>query len=54
MATALESREKEIVDAFAKEQGQLADIGGYYVPKADLLKKWMRPVDAFNQIVDSL
>ena len=54
VAQALESGEKEIVAALAKEQGQPADIGGYYVPKADLLKKWMRPVQAFNQIVDSL
>jgi len=54
VAQALEAGEKEIVTALAKEQGQPADIGGYYVPKADLLKKWMRPVQAFNQIVDSL
>ena len=54
VAQALEAGEKEIVAALAKEQGQPADIGGYYVPKADLLKKWMRPVQAFNQVIDSL
>ena len=54
VAQALEASEKEIVAALAKEQGQPADIGGYYVPKADLLKKWMRPVQAFNQVIDSL
>ena len=54
VAQALEAGEKEIVAALAKEQGQPADIGGYYVPRAELLKKWMRPVEVFNQIVDSL
>ena len=54
VAQALEAGEKEIVAALAKEQGQPADIGGYYVPKAELLKKWMRPVQAFNQVIDSL
>jgi isocitrate dehydrogenase len=54
VAQALEAGENEIVAALAKEQGQPADIGGYYVPKAELLKKWMRPVQAFNQVIDSL
>jgi len=54
VAQVLEAGEKEIVAALAKEQGQPADIGGYYVPKAELLKKWMRPVEAFNKVIDSL
>jgi len=54
VAEALEAREGEIVAAYAKEQGQPADIGGYYIPKADLLKKWLRPVVAFNTVIDAL
>ena len=54
VADALESRESEIVAAFAAEQGKPADIGGYYIPKADLLKKWMRPVEAFNAVIDGI
>lgn len=54
VATALEAKESEIVAAFAKAQGQPVDMGGYYIPKAELLKKWMRPVEMFNQVIDSL
>ncbi len=39
VADALEARESEIVSAFATAQGQPVDIGGYYLPKAELLKK---------------
>jgi isocitrate dehydrogenase len=54
VAAALKAREAEIVAAFAAQQGQPADIGGYYIPKAELLKKWMRPVEAFNEIIDCI
>jgi len=54
VAKALAEKEKEIIDAFAKEQGKPADIGGYYVPKDELLKKWMRPIPEFNAIIDAL
>lgn len=54
VATALEAKESEIVAAFAKAQGQPVDIGGYYIPKAELLKKWMRPVEMFNQVIDEI
>lgn len=54
VAAALEAGEADIVAAFAKEQGQPVDIGGYYIPKAELLKKWMRPVAKFNEVIDSL
>ena len=54
VASALKSQEAEIVAAYAKEQGQPADIGGYYLPKAELLKKWLRPVEAFNKVIDNL
>jgi len=54
VAATLAEKEKEIVEGFAKEQGKPADIGGYYLPKAELLKKWMRPIAAFNAVIDSL
>ena len=54
VAKALAESEAEIVAAYAKEQGQPADIGGYYLPKAELLKKWLRPVEAFNKVIDAL
>ena len=54
VAATLMKSETEIIAAYAKEQGQPADIGGYYLPKPELLKKWLRPVEAFNKIVDSL
>jgi len=54
VAKTLAEKEKDIVEAFAKEQGKPADIGGYYVPKDELLKKWMRPIPEFNAVIDSL
>ena len=54
VAKALAENEQKIVAAFANQQGKPADIGGYYLPKADLLKKWMRPVAEFNAVIDAL
>ena len=54
VAAALTSAEQEIVSAFAAAQGTPADIGGYYFPKAELLKKWMRPVEQFNKVIDAI
>ena len=51
---ALSAKESEIVAGLAAEQGKPADIGGFYVPNADLLKKWMRPVETFNNVIDSI
>ena len=46
--------EAEIVAAYAKEQGKPVDIGGYYLPKAELLNKWLRPVEKFNRVIDNI
>jgi isocitrate dehydrogenase len=54
VAKLLETFEKTIVKDFAAQQGKPVDIGGYYVPNAELLKKWMRPVSVFNKIIDNL
>ena len=54
VAKALAENEQKIVAAFAAEQGKPADIGGYYLPKPELLKKWLRPVTEFNAVIDAL
>ena len=54
VAKALAENEQKIVAAFAAEQGKPADIGGYYLPKPELLKKWLRPVAEFNAVIDAL
>ncbi|MCQ2125535.1 MAG: NADP-dependent isocitrate dehydrogenase, partial [Fibrobacter sp.] len=54
VAAALTAAEKDIVGALTAAQGQPVDIGGYYFPKAELLKKWMRPVEQFNKVIDSI
>ncbi|MFS4468122.1 NADP-dependent isocitrate dehydrogenase [Maribacter sp. 2210JD10-5] len=41
---------QELVDA----QGKAVDIGGYYLPNADLTSKAMRPSTAFNSILKSI
>lgn len=54
VAKALGENEQDIVQALAKAQGVPADVGGYYAMQPELLKKWMRPVEKFNRIIDSL
>ena len=54
MAKALGENEQSIVEAFANAQGVPVDVGGYYAMKPELLKKWMRPVEKFNQVIDNL
>ena len=54
VALALQKDESAIVKAFASAQGVPVDVGGYYAMKPELLSKWMRPVEAFNRIIDSL
>ena len=54
VAKALAAKEKEIVAALNGAQGVPVDIGGYYLPDADKLAKWMRPCAAFNAVIDSI
>ncbi|MCF0215971.1 MAG: NADP-dependent isocitrate dehydrogenase [Fibrobacteraceae bacterium] len=54
IAAELSANESEIVECFAKAQGEKVDIGGYYVADPVLLKKWMRPCEKFNKIIDAL
>lgn len=54
VAKALAAKEKEIVSALNGAQGVPVDIGGYYLPDADKLAKWMRPCAAFNAVIDGI
>lgn len=54
VAKALGESEQDIVQALAKAQGVPVDVGGYYAMRPELLEKWMRPVERFNRIIDSL
>lgn len=54
IAKALEDKADEIAQALIDNQGQPADLGGYYAPDEDKLNAVMRPVAAFNEIIDAL
>ncbi|WP_288858621.1 NADP-dependent isocitrate dehydrogenase [uncultured Corynebacterium sp.] len=54
IAKALENKADEIAQALIDNQGQPADLGGYYAPDEDKLNAVMRPVAAYNEIIDAL
>ena len=54
VAEKLSLNEKTIMQDLNGAQGQAVDIGGYYIPDADKLKKWMRPSTTFNEIIASI
>ncbi|HAT1249429.1 TPA: NADP-dependent isocitrate dehydrogenase [Corynebacterium striatum] len=54
VAEALEAKKDEIVKGLLDVQGSPADLGGYYAPDEDKLSAVMRPVAAFNEIIDGL
>ncbi|AKK10476.1 NADP-dependent isocitrate dehydrogenase [Corynebacterium uterequi] len=45
---------EEFADALVAEQGKAVDLGGYYLPDDAKTTAIMRPVAAFNEIIDSL
>jgi isocitrate dehydrogenase len=51
IAKALEENEAEINQQMLAAQGQLVDIGGYYLPDPELTAKQMRPSEIFNNII---
>jgi len=51
LADALEKNETTIVSELNAVQGKPCDIGGYYLPDADLVSKAMRPSKTFNDIL---
>ncbi|MBU2946079.1 NADP-dependent isocitrate dehydrogenase [Zobellia uliginosa] len=51
---AIQAKESTIVDELMNAQGKSQNIGGYYLPKQDLVSKAMRPSSTFNSILDTL
>ena len=54
VAEALEAKAGEIEQALLDVQGSPVDLGGYYAPSKEKLNQTMRPVAAFNEIIDGL
>lgn len=54
VAKSLSDNESVINEALIAEQGQAADIGGYYRPCPEKVASVMRPVAAFNDVLNSL
>ena len=54
VADALEAKSGEIEQALLDVQGSPVDLGGYYAPNEEKLTEVMRPVAAFNEIIDGL
>jgi len=54
VAQQLAANEDKIVQELNDAQGQPVDIGGYYLPDAELTTKAMRPSATLNAIVDAL
>lgn len=53
-AAQLTEKEEIIARELLEAQGQATDIGGYYVPDEDMIRKAMRPSRSFNAIIDAL
>ncbi len=54
VAVALEKNEARIAGELLAAQGRPMEIGGYYLPNAELITKAMRPSATFNAIIDAL
>ncbi len=54
VAEALTAKEDEIVTALNEIQGSAVEIGGYYQPDEKLTGDAMRPIEAFNSIIDGI
>ncbi|EEW50377.1 isocitrate dehydrogenase, NADP-dependent [Corynebacterium efficiens YS-314] len=54
VAEALNNQAADIDAALIGEQGKPVDLGGYYAPSDEKTSAIMRPVAAFNEIIDSL
>jgi isocitrate dehydrogenase len=53
LARLLESKEEEIIEELNSAQGDAVDIGGYYEPNPDLVRKAMRPSATLNELLDN-
>ena len=54
LAKELADNEEQIVAELNGVQDQAMDIGGYYLPDANLATTAMRPSDTFNAIIDGI
>ncbi len=54
VAQQLIENEKVILSEIAAVEGKPVDIGGYYLPKEDLVEKAMRPSQVLNQIIENI
>ncbi|MDT8453473.1 MAG: NADP-dependent isocitrate dehydrogenase, partial [Gammaproteobacteria bacterium] len=54
VAQQLTDNENKIVEELNSVQGKPADIGGYYRPDQERVKKVMRPSATLNAVVDNL
>ena len=50
----LEENEAKINQEMLAAQGQLVDLGGYYLPNPELAAQQMRPSKTFNSIIDAM
>ncbi|MBC8179699.1 NADP-dependent isocitrate dehydrogenase, partial [candidate division KSB1 bacterium] len=53
-AKELEENEAKITEELLAAQGEPVDIGGYYLPDAEMASKVMRPSVTFNAIIDGM
>lgn len=51
---ALKSNESQITQELIDAQGSTVNIGGYYLPDANLASKAMRPSETFNKILNTI
>ena len=54
IAEQLTSREGQIVEELIAVQGSPVEIGGYYLPSAELVAAAMRPSATLNGIIGSI
>jgi isocitrate dehydrogenase len=54
VAKALEENEAKINEELLAAQGAPVDLGGYYLPDAEITSKVMRPSPTFNAIIDGM
>ena len=54
VAKELAENEDLIVEQLLAAQGELVDIGGYYIPDPERAEKAMRPSPTFNTIIDAI
>ncbi|MFZ1291268.1 MAG: NADP-dependent isocitrate dehydrogenase [Melioribacteraceae bacterium] len=54
IAEELSANEIKIAEELISVQGKPADLGGYYFPNDEMVKKVMRPSQTLNSIIDSI